>query len=215
MSSKLKLAVFAPLAALALVLGLSSLTGGRLVSPAAAQDAAAQPALPDMALGKADAPVTIIEYSSLSCPHCATFHKDVLPELKKQFIDTGKARYIQREFPLNDAAFAGSVLARCLDTSRYFAFNDLLFRKMDDWAFKQDALTPLKLYAKQAGLNDAEFNKCLSNEDLQKKVLAVRELGEKQGVRGTPTFFINGKKLDGAATIEAFAEAMKPYLSTQ
>ncbi|ADP72232.1 DSBA oxidoreductase [Rhodomicrobium vannielii ATCC 17100] len=215
MSSKLKLSVFAPVAALALALGFSILIDGRFVSPAVAQDAAAQPALPDMALGKADAPVTIIEYSSLSCPHCAHFHSDVLPELKKQFIDTGKVRYVQREFPLNDAGFAGSVLARCLDSSRFFAFNDLLFKKMDDWAFKQDALTPLKLYAKQAGLNDAEFNKCLADEDLQKKILAVRGLGEKQGVRGTPTFFINGKKFDGAPTIEAFAEAMKPYLGTQ
>jgi len=199
----------------AALLGFTSLPGSRFVSPAEAQEAAAQPALPDAVLGKADAPVTIIEYSSLSCPHCATFHRDVLPELKKQFIETGKVRFIQREFPLNDAALAGSVLARCLDPSRFFAFNDLLFQKQNDWAFKEDALTPLKLYAKQAGLNDAEFTKCLENEDLQKKVLAVRELGSKQGVRGTPTFFVNGKKLDGAPTVEAFAEAIKPYLSTQ
>lgn len=175
----------------------------------------AEPALPDMALGKADAPVTIVEYSSLSCPHCAHFHKDVFPALKSDYIDTGKVRYIQREFPLNNPALAGSVLARCIDPARFFAFNTLLFEKQEDWAFKDDAFKPLRLYAKQAGLTDADFEKCLDNEDLQKKILAVRERGEKEGVKGTPTFFINGKIYNGAPTLQALAEAIKPYLSTQ
>ncbi len=180
-----------------------------------AAPAAAESALPDMVLGKEDAPVTIVEYSSLTCPHCAHFHRDVMPALKSEYIDAGKVRFIQREFPLNNAALAGSVLARCVDPSRFFAFTDLLFSKQEDWAFKDDALQPLKLYAKQAGLTDADFEKCIDDELLQKKILAVRERGEKEGVKGTPTFFINGKIYNGAPTLAALAEAIKPYLSTQ
>jgi protein-disulfide isomerase len=176
---------------------------------------AAEVGLPDIALGKADAPVTIVEYSSLSCPHCATFHKEVLPALKSEYIDTGKVRYVEREFPLNNAAFAGSVLARCVDPSRFYAFNDLLFSHQDEWAFKEDAVVPLRQYAKQAGMTDPDFDKCIDDEALQKKVVAVRDKGEKEGVKGTPTFFINGKVYKGAPTLAAMAEAIKPYLTTQ
>lgn len=225
-----RIAVFAPGAiALAAVLALSpfSITGSRIGLGAAiaaedqatpAKEAAPAPsesALPDMVLGKDDAPVTIVEYSSLTCPHCAHFHRDVMPALKSEYIDTGKMRYIEREFPLNNPALAGSVLARCVDPSRYYAFNELLFSKQEDWAFKDDALKPLRQYAKQAGLTDADFEKCIDDESLQKKILAVRERGEKEGVKGTPTFFINGKVFSGVPTLQAFAEAMKPYLSTQ
>ncbi len=169
--------------------------------------AASQP-LPDMAIGKADAPVTIIEYSSLSCPHCAAFHKDVFPALKSEYIDTGKVRYVMREFPLNESALGGAVIARCLDPSRYFAFTSLLFAKQDEWAFKQDALAPLKQLAKQAGMTGEEFDKCINNDELQKKVLAVRDEGQKKGVNATPSFFINGMPLKKVPTLEAFAEAI-------
>ncbi len=205
-------------------LALAALLAFNPVSRAAEETAAPQQeatpvaageTLPDIALGKADAPVTIIEYSSLSCPHCAHFHKEVLPELKSEYIDTGKVRYVEREFPLNNSAFAGSVLARCLDPTRFYAFNDLLFSRQDEWAFKEDAIVPLRQFAKQAGMTDAEFDKCIDDEALQKKIIAVRNKGEKEGVRGTPTFFINGKIYNGAPTLQAIAEAMKPYLSTQ
>src|SRR5208337_1897929 len=145
------------------------------------------------------------------CPHCAAFHKDVFPALKSEYIDTGKARYVMREFPLNDSALAGSVIARCLDPGRYIAFVDLLFSKQADWAFKGDALTPLKGLAKQAGLNGEEFDKCIDDEGLQRKILAVRDEGQKKGVNATPSFFVNGMLLKGAPTLQAFAEAMKPY----
>lgn len=181
---------------------------------AVASVAAANP-LPEMSLGKADAPVTIVEYSSLTCPHCAHFHRDVFPELKSEYIDTGKVRYVEREFPLNDAAFGASVLARCVDPSRFFAFTDLLFSRQEQWAFKDDALQPLKLYAKQAGLTDEDFNKCLADDELQKKIRDVRQRGVDEGVHGTPTFFINGKLFNGTPTLKEFAEAIKPYLSTQ
>ena len=239
MYRNLRIAVFAPGAmAIAALLAFNPLpVGGNSVglgvamaaeeaapakeaAPAAApaKEAALAPAesaLPDMALGKEDAPVTIVEYSSLSCPHCAHFHRDVMPTLKSDYIDTGKLRYIEREFPLNNAALGGSVLARCVDPSRFFAITDLLFSRQEDWAFKEDALQRLRIYAKQAGLTDADFEKCLEDESLQKKVLAVRERGEKEGVKGTPTFFINGKIFSGAPTLAGLTEAMKPYLSTQ
>ena len=230
MYRNLRIAVLAPGAlALAALLAFNpfSVSGNRLGLDAAmaaedqaapAKEAAPAPAvsaLPDMVLGKADAPVTIVEYSSLTCPHCAHFHKEVMPTLKSEYIDTGKVRYIEREFPLNNPALGGSVLARCVDPSRFYAFTDLLFDKQEDWAFKEDALQRLRIYAKQAGLTDADFEKCLDNETLQKQILAVRERGEKEGVKGTPTFFINGKIYNGAPTLQALAEAMKPYLSTQ
>ncbi len=198
---------------------LSSIARAEEAQPPAPAEAAQPPApaaesaLPDMEIGKADAPVTIIEYSSLSCPHCAAFHKEVFPELKSQYIDTGKVRYIFREFPLNEPALAGAVVARCLDPSRYFPFMSLLFAKQADWAYKEDALTPLKAFAKQAGLSAEEFNKCIDNEALQKKILTIRDEGQKKGVNATPSFFVNGMVLKGAPTLQALIEAMKPYLS--
>ncbi len=182
-------------------------------APAKAAKPAAESPLPDMAIGKKDAPVTIIEYSSLTCPHCAHFHKDVFPKLKSEYIDTGKVYYIYREFPLNQPALAGAVIARCLDPSRYLAFTKFLFAKQADWAFQEDALTPLKAFAKQAGLPEKDFNACVDNEALQKKILAIRDEGSKKGVNATPSFFVNGMILKGAPTMEALVEAMKPYLS--
>jgi len=209
-----RIALFAPAAALVAFLAFPTFSV-LAEEPAAPATQAASEGLPDMALGKADAPVTIVEYSSLTCPHCATFHHDVLPRLKAEYIEPGKVRYVQREFPLNMPALAGSVLARCVDPARFFAFNDMLFSHQEDWAFKDDAMTPLKQYAKQAGLTEAEFAKCIDNEALQKQILAVRKRGEKEGVQGTPTFFINGKIYKGQPTLEALSQAMKPYLSTQ
>ena len=189
-----RIAVFAP-GAMALIALLAfnpfSINGKQVRLQSANAEEQAAPAqapapattespLPDMAIGKADAPVTIVEYSSLSCPHCAVFHKDVLPALKSEYVDTGKVRYVEREFPLNKSALAGSVLARCLDPSRFFPFTDLLFSKQEDWAFKEDALKPLKQYARQAGMTDADFNKCIDDEALQKKILAVRAQGAKR-----------------------------------
>ena len=180
-------------------------------APAAAAPAASTP-LPDMAIGSESAPITIIEYSSLTCPHCAHFHQDPFPELKTKYIDTGKVRYIMREFPLNEPALAGAVAARCLDASRYFAFTGLLFAKQADWAFKDDALTPLKALARQAGMSSEEFDKCIDNQELQKKILVLRDEGQKKGVNATPSFFVNGTLLKGAPTMKALEEAMKPYL---
>jgi protein-disulfide isomerase len=208
-------------AVLAFWAGLTALLAVAPASILYAADEAKAPAsspagaLPEISLGKPDAPVTIIEYASLSCPHCADFHKNVFPALKSEYIDTGKVHFIMREFPHNEAALGGAVVARCLEPSRYLAFVSLLFSRQEDWAFKQDSLTPLKALAKQAGMTDDEFAKCINDESLQQKIIAVRDEAEKKGVTSIPSFFVNGKLAKGANTLEALAEAMKPYLSTQ
>lgn len=200
-----------------LIVGFAALCLSATVA-VAQTDAAPKPAetaeaLPEMSIGDPKAPVTLIEYSSLACPSCAAFHKDVLPKLKTEYIDKGKVRYVMREFPHNEAALGGAVVARCIDQSKFFPFVEMLFQKQPDWAFKDDALTPLKEYAKQAGLPEEQFNKCLDDESLQKKILAVRNDGSKKGVRGTPSVFVNGVIVRGTS-YDKLVEAMKPYLGS-
>jgi protein-disulfide isomerase len=154
--------------------------------------------LPENAMGKEDAPFTIVEYSSMTCPHCARFHKDVLPELKKKYIDTGKARYIIREFPLDNVAAAAFMLSRCVDQAKYFDFIDLLYVNQEEWAFGGNPLPGLQKFSKQVGFTEERFNQCLADEKTLAHIEAVRNKANTQfKVRATPTFFINGKKLDG------------------
>lgn len=160
--------------------------------------------LSDNVLGNADAPYTIVEYSSMTCPHCASFHKDVLPELKKKYIDTGKAKYIVREFPLDNVAGAAFMLGRCVDKAKYFDFIDLLYANQEEWAFKDNPLPGLQKFAVQTGFTEDRFNECLKDEALLKHIEWVRDRGSKEfGVRATPTFFVNGQRLKGT-TIDAF-----------
>lgn len=160
--------------------------------------------LPDNVLGKEDAPYTIVEYSSMTCPHCAQFHNDVLPELKKKYIDTGKAKYIVREFPLDNVASAAFMLARCVDNAKYFDFVDLLYANQDEWAFGGNPLPGLQKFAKQVGFTEEKFNQCLKDEKLLDHIEWVRNRGNNEfGVRATPTFFVNGQRLKGG-TFEDF-----------
>ena len=164
--------------------------------------------LADNVLGNADAPYTIVEYSSMTCPHCASFHKDVLPELKKKYIDTGKAKYIVREFPLDNVAGAAFMLGRCVDQAKYFDFIDLLYANQEEWAFKDNPLPGLQKFALQVGFTEERFNQCLKDETLLKHIEWVRDRGSKEfGVRATPTFFINGQRLKGT-TIDVFDKVM-------
>src|SRR5690554_935145 len=122
--------------------------------------------LPEMSLGKADAPVTIVEYASMTCPHCANFHKTTFPELKKKYIDTGKVRFIFREFPLDPLAAGGFMLARCAgkdDKTKYFAMVETLFHQQKEWVV-QKPIEPLKSIAKQAGFTEQSFDQCLSDQ---------------------------------------------------
>jgi protein-disulfide isomerase len=168
--------------------------------------------LGDMALGDEKAPVTIIEYASMTCPHCANFHETTFPELKKKYIDTGKVRFIFREFPLDQLAAAAFMLARCGGKERYFPMVETLFQQQRTWAV-QRPLQPLMAISKQAGLSEAGFNECLKNQQVLDGIEDVRKrAAEKLNVQSTPTFFVNGKQLRGAATLAEFEKEMAPYL---
>jgi protein-disulfide isomerase len=171
-------------------------------------------ALPDLVLGKADAPVTIIEYASMTCPHCANFHKTTYPALKSKYIETGKVRFIFREFPLDDLAVAASMLARCAGAEKSMALIDVLFASQDKWATR-DPIPALLQIAKQAGFTQASFDTCLKDQKLYNDILAVRERGSKEfKVESTPTLFVNGKLQKGGATIEELDKLIQPLLKS-
>jgi protein-disulfide isomerase len=170
--------------------------------------------LPEQVLGAVEAPVTIVEYASMTCGHCATFHEKTYPELKKRYIDTGKVRFIFREFPLDPLAAAGFMLARCAGDGKYFPLVETLFHKQREWAV-QKPLPPLLAIARQAGFTEDSFNKCLQNQKLLDDIEKVRErAAAKFGVNSTPTFFINGKKFSGALSIDEMEKQIQPYLKS-
>lgn len=189
---------------------------GPLLAAAGAGDARAQaPAVTpeDRVLGKAEAPITIFEYASLTCPHCADFEAQTLPEIKKQWIETGKARLIYRDFPFDQAALHAAVLARCAPPDRFFAFLDVLFKEQADWAAAKDPTEALKRIGKLGGVGADQFDACMKDEKLVNRIVAERLAAEKQyGVDSTPTFFINGKKLVGAQPYADFVKALQEAL---
>ncbi len=168
--------------------------------------------LPELSIGKADAPVTIVEYASMTCGHCANFHNKELPRLKEKYIDTGKARLILREFPLNKLAAAGSMLARCAGGDKTLPLISVLFEKMDQWVVNNPVPELFKI-AKQAGFSQESFDKCLSDQKLLDQLEAGRSYAStKLGVNATPTFFINGRRLQAAPTLEEFEKVIEPLL---
>ena len=171
--------------------------------------------LPDMAMGDDKAPVTVIEYASMTCSHCAHFQEATFPELKKRYIDTGKVRYIFREFPLDSLAAAAFMLARCTgqdDKTKYFALVDTLFRQQRTWAVEKP-LAPLLAIAKQAGFTQQTFDACLSNQKILDGIENMRDRAAKEfKVESTPTFFINGTKAAGALSIEDMAKLIDPQV---
>ena len=173
-------------------------------------------ALPDMVMGDAKAPVTIIEYASMTCPHCAHFQETTFPELKKRYIDTGKVRYIFREFPLDNLAAAAFMLARCageLDSGKYYAMIDTMFAQQRTWAVEKP-IPPLMAIAKQAGFTEKSFDECLANQKLLNGIEDVRQRGIKDyQVESTPTFFVNGTRKVGALTIDEMAKVIDPMLA--
>ena len=166
----------------------------------------------DIMIGSDKAPVTIIEYASMTCPHCAHFSENTFPELQKRYIDTGKVRFIFREFPLDALAAAGFMLARCAGNDKYMPMVETLFAKQADWVVKEP-LPPLKEIAKQFGMTEDSFNACLANQKGLDAIQAVRDHAvDKLGVNSTPTFFINGKKFIGDLTMDQISKEIDPYL---
>ena len=191
----------------------------RPITGAEAQGAAAvaRPvALPDMALGPTDAPVTIIEYASLTCPHCAYFNKEVFPKIKSTYVDTGKIRYVFREFPRDIKDAAGAMLARSIakdDCGKYFAIIDILFRQQD--ALLEKTTETLTRVGKQAGLSQQAIETCLKDQALLDKLTASRKFAvEVLKIPGTPTFFLNGAMIEGVPSFEEFEKKIEPLLKS-
>jgi protein-disulfide isomerase len=197
------------LTAAAIALAATRPTGAQ--SPSLADLAHAGP-LGDIVLGSDKAPVTTIEYTSITCPQCAHFSETTFPELKKRYIDTGKVRFILREFPLDRLAAAGSMLARCAGTDKFMSVVQTLFAKQKDWVV-QKPIPPLLGIAKQFGFTEDTFNQCLNNQKVLDDIEMTREYAaEKLGVNSAPTFFINDKILFGALEIDDMAREIDPYL---
>ncbi|MCE1234907.1 MAG: DsbA family protein [Hyphomicrobiales bacterium] len=169
--------------------------------------------LPEMSMGKADAPVTVIEYASMTCGHCAHFHETVFPHLKEKYIDAGKVRFIYREFPLDALAAAASMLSRCAPGDRYFEMTGLFYAKQKDWIRADDPVEGLFSIAKQSGFTRETFKTCLTDQKLLDGITANRTRGsEAFKIDGTPTFFVNGKKIVGISTVAEMDEALAPLL---
>ena len=156
-------------------------------------------------VGSPDSPITIVEYASMTCPHCASFHRDVYPQLKAAWIDTGKARMVFRHFPLDALALRASALAECLEGDQFFGFLDLLFATQPQWSRAPDPLGALQGIAKQAGLNEEASNACLNDESVLRAILLQRqEAAEKFAINSTPSFVVNGETLSGALGFDRF-----------
>ncbi len=168
----------------------------------------------EFVLGTADAPITIVEYASLTCPHCARFHSDTLPALKKEFIDTGKVRIVYRDFPLDRLALAAAMTARCAGRERYFGFIDTFFARQASWARDSDPLAALGRLARLGGMSQADFDACLKNQAVNDAVLKQRLAGEKTfKINATPTLIINGAKYSGGLNLEQMRAVIAAMLS--
>ena len=171
------------------------------------------PADMEMALGRDDAPVTIIEYASLSCPHCAKFHEETLPALREKYIDTGKVRLVFREFPLERTAFLASIIARCAGEKRYFAFIDVFFKKQRAWYSADDPFEALLQIARLGGLSTKDVRACTEDEALGDGILQTRlDAEQKHGIHSTPSFIIDGKTHLGALTLQEIEKIIIPLI---
>ncbi|HEY8564152.1 MAG TPA: DsbA family protein [Beijerinckiaceae bacterium] len=179
----------------------------------AAKDLAVQGPLGDVAEGPADAKVTIIEYASLTCSHCATFHRETYPTLKSRYIDTGKVRYVLREFPLDPVSAAAFMLSRCDGEAKYYPMVDLFFSQQRTWAFSEKPVDAMQQLVRQAGFSQEKFERCLRDQKLYDAVNAVRKRGEEVlKVDSTPTFFINGQRHAGNMSVAELEKVLKPLL---
>jgi protein-disulfide isomerase len=167
----------------------------------------------DKVMGDANAPVVMIEYASLTCPHCAHFSQDVLPQLKATYIDTGKVKLVYRDFPLNEPALRAAQLARCVPPQNFFGMVELLFRNQEQWSLVADPVAELRKIAAAAGVDDAKFDACLKDQAMADTIIARAQEGQdKFGVSSTPYFFINGRKISGAQPFEDFDKIIKEAL---
>jgi len=196
------------------ILALAGIPSAHAASPAAPQlvaDAGTALTLTpdDRILGKPDAPITIIEYGSLNCPHCAHFALDVLPKLKQKWIDSGKAKLVFRDFPLDGQALKAAMIARCASPDRFYAFVDAFMKAQPSWVGSPDYLAALSRLAKLGGMSQQQIDACLNDKALEDKIAESRLVADqKLGVDSTPTFFINGAKYTGEPSVPGIDQAL-------
>ncbi len=199
--------------ALALAAGVATLPGAAFAQSVDQDDLLKPGPLGDKVLGSEDAPVTIVEYASMTCGHCANFHKKTYPALKSDYIETGKVRFIFREFPLDAVAAAAFMLARSAPADKYFEIVDIMFEQQRAWAFTDNPYESLLNFSKQIGFTQESFEEALTNQGLLDAVNAVRDRGANEfGVNSTPTFFVNGEKHSGALSIEELGKIIDDNL---
>jgi protein-disulfide isomerase len=201
---------------LAAALADLGLWGGNAHAQSVAEAELMQPGpLGEISMGDAKAPVTIIEYASMTCPHCANFAINTFPTLKEKYIDTGKVRFIFREFPFDPIAAGAFMLARCAGNDKFFAVVDLLFHTQSTWAFEKKPLQPLLQTVKQAGFTEESFKACLANQKVLDGVQWVRDrAADKFKVDSTPTLFINGQIQKGAMSFDELEKLLQPLLKS-
>jgi protein-disulfide isomerase len=167
-------------------------------------------------LGNDKASVTMIEYASLTCPHCAAFENDTFPGFKAKYVDTGKVHYVYRDFPLDQLAVRAAMMARCADPDQYFGFVQVLFKQQDNWAAAQDPMAALARIGLLGGMSKDQFDACMANKDLLDGILRVRQDAQVNlKVDSTPTFFINGVKYAGDMSLDDLSKILDPLLGSQ
>ena len=204
---------------IAIGIALSGCGGGAMPADATANKALNLPPreelmregpLGERSLGNPNAPVTVIEYASLTCPHCAHFHRNVFPRVKKEFIDTGKIRFIVREFPIGRTSGAAAIATRCVPPAKYFALFSAYLARQREWVSQEVRPDALYAVAKSSGIRRDAFDKCMANQTIIDGLTEVKQRGRQFGVIGTPTFFANGRKAQGEVTFEEFKALVDP-----
>lgn len=208
--------------AIALVLALTGCSGGvtgglttgaiSAASAGASDELEASGPLEEKVLGRADAPITVIEYASLGCPICAVFHQKVFPEFKTAYIDSGKVRFIYREFPIGKSSAAAAQAARCAPDTRYFAINDRFMASRGRWNAREPSNDLLYKIVQETGLTRAAFDSCMANQKISEGIDWVKQRGRKLGVKGTPTFFINGQHVRGYLSYDELRQHLDKQL---
>lgn len=168
----------------------------------------------DHVLGNPEATVKIIEYASLTCPHCMAYHLETFPLVKEHYIDTGKVAFIYRNFPFNDPALRGAMLAECSGDEQFYKYINVLMKAQDKWAFDNNYMGSLRSIAKIGGMGEEEFDACMNNKQIQDRLVENLTLANQQlNITSTPTTFINGEKLNGFQTFDQLKERIDPLLN--
>lgn len=186
------------------------------LEPINVSDTSAENPLGEVVLGREDAPVTMIEYASLTCSHCGAFHNEKLPILKEEYIDTGKVKIFFRPFPFDGLATAGAMLVYCVAPEQRMNFLSILYKRQSAWLMSEQPLAELEKIARYAGLSETDFRVCLKDESIFNGIREIQKAAqEKAEVRSTPTFFINGEKIEGNADLALFRQVLDKHVANQ